>query len=313
MNTLRNTLGNAPMETPLERIGTQRDQTGESPLWSVAEQALYWVDIAGRQLRRCDWARGTVQSWTAPGRIACIALHAEGGLLGAMENRIVHLWPGEGDTLRLQVLHEVHFPEPGMRFNDGRCDRAGRFWVSSMLDDMSRGAPVGSLYRLDGPHLTSVLDGLITGNGLAFSPDNRRLYLSDSHSLRQRIWHFDLSAEGEITDRREFVDMNLHPGRPDGAAVDVDGGYWICGNDGGVVHRFTPGGTLDRSIRVPMGKPAMCAFGGPALDHLFITSITPAAPLAGFDAAQDGALLITRPGIAGLPETPYTPTSGDTR
>lgn len=305
---------NALTEASLERIGTQRDQTGESPLWSVSEQALYWVDIAGRQLRRFDWATRAVESWATPGRLGCIALHADGGLLGAMENRLVHLRL-DGDTLQLHDLHEVRFPEPGMRFNDGRCDRVGRFWVSSMLDDMSRNAPVGSLYRLDGQHLTTVLNGLMTGNGLAFSPDNRHMYLSDSHPLRQRVWHFELSAEGDITNRREFIDMNQHPGRPDGAAVDVDGGYWICGNDGGMVHRFTPEGRLDRSIRVPMGKPAMCAFGGPALDHLFITSITPATPLAGFDAAQDGALFITQPGAIGLAETPYIPalppTTGD--
>lgn len=295
----------AVMEAPIERIGTQRDQTGESPLWSVAEQALYWVDITGCMLRRYDWATREVKSWTAPGRLACIALHADGGLIGAMENRIVHLRPNGGSTLRLQVLHDVRFPEPGMRFNDGRCDRAGRFWVSSMLNDMSRNAPIGSLYRLDGRGLVAVLGGLITGNGLAFSPDNRRLYLSDSHPLVQRIWHFDLGADGEITNRREFVDMNPHPGRPDGAAVDVDGGYWICGNDRGRVHRFRPDGTLDRSIHLPVAKPSMCAFGGPDLDHLFITSITPASPIAGFDAAQDGGLFITQPGATGLPETPF--------
>lgn len=290
-------------------IGTQRDQTGESPLWSPADQALYWVDITGQQLRRYNWPTRSVQSWPTPGRLACIALHARGGLLGAMDNAIVHLRPS-GGSLALEVLHEVRFPEPGMRFNDGRCDRAGRFWVSSMLNDMSRGAAIGSLYRLDGRRLTKELDGLVTGNGLGFSPDNSRMYLSDSHPDVQRVWQLDLNERGDISNQQEFIDMRAHAGRPDGAAVDAEGAYWICGNDGSAVHRFLPDGQLDRSIAVPVTKPAMCAFGGPQLDHLFVTSIVPATATPG---GLDGALFITQPGVKGLPETPYNPQTGDTR
>jgi sugar lactone lactonase YvrE len=112
-----------------------------------------------------------------------------------------------------------------------------------------------------------------------------------------------------LSNRREFVDMNRFPGRPDGAAVDADGGYWTCGNDAGQLHRFRPDGTLDRSIAVPVSKPSMCAFGGPELDHLFITSIVPAAPVDGFDAALDGAVLVTRPGVRGLPEPAFEATA----
>lgn len=107
--------------------------------------------------------------------------------------------------------------------------------------------------------------------------------------------------------RREFVDMNLHPGRPDGAAVDAEGGYWTCGNDAGLVHRFTPDGRLDRSIRVPAAKPAMCAFGGADLDLLFVTSIAPAQPAAGYDPQLAGAVFVVRPGVRGLAETPFQP------
>jgi sugar lactone lactonase YvrE len=89
--------------------------------------------------------------------------------------------------------------------------------------------------------------------------------------------------------------------------VDAEGGYWICSNDAGMVHRFLPDGRLDRSLRVPVTKPSMCSFGGPALDHLFITSIKPAQPVAGFDAALDGAVFVTQPGVRGLPETPFQP------
>jgi len=100
---------------------------------------------------------------------------------------------------------------------------------------------------------------------------------------------------------------NLYPGRPDGAAVDTDGGYWTCANDAGQLHRFRPDGRLDRSIAVPVSKPSMCAFGGPELEHLFITSIVPGAPVDGFDAALDGAVLVTRPGARGIAEPRFNP------
>ncbi len=289
----------------MEALGTQRDQVGESPLWSVQEQALWWVDIDGRLLRRFDWATQTLQSWPTAERIACIALHADGGLLAGMEHGLHHLRPHADGRLDDQLLSAVAHARPDMRFNDGRCDRAGRFWSGTMVLDMSQASSAGTLYRYDHRGLQPQLPGLITPNGLGFSPDNRTMYLSDSHPTVQRIWAFDLAADGTPSNRREFVDMNAHPGRPDGAAVDAEGCYWICGNDAGLVHRFTPAGQLDRSLRVPVAKPAMCAFGGPALDLLFVTSITPAQPIAGYERALDGALFVTRPGVQGLAETAF--------
>jgi sugar lactone lactonase YvrE len=129
------------------------------------------------------------------------------------------------------------------------------------------------------------------------------MYLSDSHVSRQLIWAYDYDIDdGVPSAQRIFADMNQHPGRPDGAAVDVDGCYWTCGNDGGCILRFTPEGKLDRRIDLPMAKPAMCAFGGAGLDTLLVTSIS-----AG-QAADDewaGAVVALRPGVAGLPETEF--------
>ncbi|NML17699.1 SMP-30/gluconolactonase/LRE family protein [Azohydromonas caseinilytica] len=284
-----------------------RNRVGESPLWSVQEQALYWVDIESRRLHRFDWAAQQEQRWDVPERIGCIALHAQGGLIAAMETGLFRLRPQAGGEIGIELLHAVHFEQPGMRFNDGRCDRQGRFWVSSMVMDMSLAQPAGVLYRYDRRGLVPMVEGLITGNGLAFSPDGRTLYLSDSHPKVQRVWAFDLDAQGNLSHRREFIDMNRHPGRPDGAAVDEDGAYWICGNDAGQVHRFGPDGRLERSLHVPVSKPAMCSFGGPELRHLFITSIPPAQPAAGFEAALDGAVFVTQPGPRGLPDMPFQP------
>ena len=130
------------------------------------------------------------------------------------------------------------------------------------------------------------------------------MYLSDSHPSVQRIWAFDLDSDGTPSNRRLYVDMKSLPGRPDGAAVDSDGCYWICANDAGQVHRFTPDGRLDRSIDVPVAKPSMCSFGGPDMQSLFITSIRPAASPQG-EGSLAGAVFVTRPGATGIAEVPF--------
>lgn len=292
----------------MKAITDQRDQVGESPVWSVAEQALWWVDIEGRRLHRRDDTRGTVTSWTTPEMTGCIALHAAGGLLAAMETGLFHLRPQADGTLACTRLAAVEHARDGMRFNDGRTDRAGRFWAGTMVRDMSLGADAGALYRHDAGGLVKVLDGFVTPNGLGFSPDGRTMYVSDSHPDVQQVWAFDLGADGTPSNRRVFVDFRPLPGRPDGAAVDADGRYWICANDAGLVHCFMPDGRLARSVEVPVAKPAMCAFGGADLGTLYVTSIRPAAPAAGTPPerhALAGAVFAARPGATGLPETPF--------
>lgn len=291
----------------IQALSPLRDQVGESPVWSVAEQALYWVDIEGRAIRRHHLATGATRSWNTHERVACIAPRASGGLVAGMESGLFAVeLPEGGEDARATLLQSIAHPREGMRFNDGRCDRAGRFWASTMVRDMSLAAADGALFRIDANGLSQPqVSGLLTGNGLAFSPDNTLMYLSDSHPKAQRVWRFDLHEDGTLSNRREFVDMNQHPGRPDGAAMDADGCYWVCGNDAGQVHRFTPEGRLDRSIHLPVSKPAMCSFGGPDLEWMFITSIPPAKPAEGFDASLDGAVLVLRPGVRGLPETPF--------
>jgi sugar lactone lactonase YvrE len=193
-----------------------------------------------------------------------------------------------------------------MRFNDGRCDRQGRLWAGTMVMNMGLASKAGALYRYDAAGLQRVMDGLITPNGLGFSPDGRVMYLSDSHPSVQSIWAFDYDTDsGTPSNRRLFVDMNVYPGRPDGAAVDADGCYWICGNDAGLIHRFTPAGKLDRSLAVPVKKPAMCAFGGAGLDTLFVTSIRPGGDVDLSDQPLAGSVFALRPGVRGLPEPAF--------
>lgn len=290
----------------VEILCDARDRVGESPVWSVREQALYWVDIEGRQIRRFDWAARSVQSWPTTERVGCIALDARGGLIAAAEHGIDRVALATSPAPSLERIASVTHAADGMRFNDGRTDRQGRFWAGTMVMDMALASPKGALYRLDAQGLSAPrFGGLITPNGLAFSPDGRTLYLSDSHPAVQAVWQFDYDTDtGTPTRRRLFIDMKQHPGRPDGAAVDEDGAYWICGNDAGLVHRFTPEGVLDRSIRVPVSKPSMCAFGGPQLDLLFVTSIQPAQPNT-TERELAGAVFCLTPGTRGLPEAAF--------
>jgi len=275
-------------------------------VWRAAEQALYWVDILGRRLHRWQATSGALSSWDLPEMIGSIAPHCDGGWIAAMQTGMFRLAPRSDGTIDCERLRGVAHPAPAMRFNDGRCDPRGRFWAGSMVLDMSAGHRCGSMYRYErNGTLTKVLDGFVVPNGLAFSPDGRRMYASDSHPRVQKIWTFDYDVESGVPrNRRLFVDMTALPGRPDGAAMDEDGGYWICANDAGLVHRFTPDGVLHRSLALPVSKPAMCAFGGAQLDTLFVTTIR-SAQVARTDPSPAGGVFALRPGVRGLEEPAF--------
>jgi sugar lactone lactonase YvrE len=285
-----------------ELVFEARNAVGESPVWSVAEQALYWVDITQRNLWRWDAASCRTAQWRAREMPACLAPRAQGGWVCGMESGIFAL-ALQDDLAQPTLLAAVDHARPGMRFNDGRCDRQGRLRAGTMLIDMGAAQPVGVLLGLEEHGALRVLEkGLLTPNGLAFSPDGRTMYLSDSHPRSRLVWAYDYDTDtGTPHRKRVFADLNTLPGRPDGAAVDEDGCYWVCGNDAGLVHRFTPEGRLDRSLPLPVKKPAMCAFGGARLDTLFVTSIRP----EGVDLSEQplaGGLFAFQPGVRGLPE-----------
>lgn len=289
-----------------ELIINARNATGESPVWQAQENALYWVDIPAGRLHRWQ-LDGHFSYWTADEMLGCIVRSPQGHWLGAQQSGIFKLTPQTDGRLHAEKRAGVEHALPGMRFNDGRCDRQGRFWAGTMQTSMGV-EPAGAMYRHDPgvepgvPTLKAQLTGLTVPNGLAFSPDGKTMYLSDSHPTVQLIWAFDYDIDsGTPHNRRVFVDMNAHPGRPDGAAVDAEGCYWICAIDSGQVLRFTPEGKLDRALELPVKKPTMCAFGGPQLDTLFVTSIRP----QGVDLRDQplaGGVFALNPGVKGLPE-----------
>lgn len=285
-----------------ELIVDARNAVGECPVWVPEENALYWVDIPNGSLQRWDAATGYLSAWKTPQMLACIARTQAGNWVAGMETGFFELTTHNDGSLDTTLLAGVEHPRPDMRLNDGRCDRQGRFWAGSMVLDMGLNAAKGILYRYASgaaPH--AQLDGFITLNGLAFSPDGRTMYASDSHPQVQQVWAFDYDTNtGTPSNRRVFIDMNHFPGRPDGAAVDAEGCYWICANDAGLIHRFTPEGRLDRSLSVPVKKPTMCAFGGSRLDTLYVTSIRDDAS----EQSVSGGVFALNPGVKGLAE-PY--------
>ncbi|MDQ0626114.1 MULTISPECIES: SMP-30/gluconolactonase/LRE family protein [Paraburkholderia] len=298
----------------VEAAGPVPAAVGESPVWRAAEQALYWVDIPAQKIVRLRLESGERSEWLLPEKVACIAFDRRGNVLAGCETGLFAVTLSDASAPLATQAEPVKvsgrklaapvFPFGDMRFNDGRCDRQGRFWAGTMVQDMAAANPAGALYRFDAGGVLSapIVDGLITQNGLGWSPDGSTMYLSDSHPLRRQIWAFDYDVEtGEPRNRRVFADLNHYVGRPDGAAVDADGCYWICANDAGALLRFTPQGKLDRQINVPAIKPAMCAFGGRDLDTLFVTSIRPAAGAT----EHDGHLFAVRPGVTGLPEPEF--------
>jgi sugar lactone lactonase YvrE len=190
--------------------------------------------------------------------------------------------------------------EPDNRFNDGRCDRAGRFIVGTMNDRVR--LPTGSLWQLSHNKCRFLADDIIVPNSIAFSPDDDRMYFADTYRHVIFVFDYDLDT-GSIHNRRVFSDMKGWTGRPDGSQIDADGCLWNAEYAGGRVVRYTPDGRIDRVISLPVSQPTSCTFGGPNLDELYITTasqrLTPeqlaAEPFA-------GALFVVRPGVCGLPE-----------
>ena len=292
----------------IERLTDPVYSVGESPVWRAAESALYWVDIPGKRICRLQVETGVLDTWNTIDMAACIAFRHDGTLVAGMEDGVYSLrLLAEGKVETTQLAAPV-LPMTNMRFNDGRCDRQGRFWAGTMHMDMAAAHAVGSLYRYTASDGLSaaIATGLLTQNGLAWSPSGDLMYLSDSHPKSQLVWVFDYDiASGSPRNRRVFVDMNQYPGRPDGAAVDVDGCYWTCANDAGQLLRFTPTGKLDRSITLPVKKPSMCAFGGSHFDTLYVTSIRPGNEADLLDQPNAGAVFAVHPGIQGLPEPEF--------
>lgn len=286
--------------TNVEVVVRATNLLGECPLWDDRRQALYWVDGRRPALHRLE-PDGTVRDWMLPQTIGSFAFRESGGLLLAMRSGIFRFDPG---TAAIEPVVAPEADKADNRFNDGRCDRAGRFWAGTMCD-VNR-EPLGSLYRLD-PDGTCAwqFDGIVVPNSLTWSPDNRTMYFADTY--RTTIWAFDFDLQtAAIGNRRVFQDTTGYPGRPDGSAMDAEGCLWNCEYGGSRVVRYRPDGRIDQVIAMPVPNPTCCAFGGPDFRTLYITSarqrLTP-EQLA--EAPLVGSVFAVRLDVGGLPEARF--------
>lgn len=279
-----------------------RAESGESPVWSVAEQCLYWVDQQKPTLNRFNPARGSNDSWVMPADISSFALR-EGGkpILVALRTGLYDFHPSSGNLIqRADAPYDTEI----MRFNDGRCDRQGRYIIGSVDLSFIESGEQGraALYRFDEQGLSQILQGVTVSNGLAFSPDGHTMYRAESASGDILAYDYD-TRSGTLSNERLFARLGRGEGIPDGAEVDEQGGYWIALLLANAVVRFNPDGSFDRRIDVPVLQPTKPCFGGPDLTTLYLTSASyrhlPGTQPLGTEV---GSLFAIETGFRGLPE-----------
>jgi sugar lactone lactonase YvrE len=291
-------------------------ELGESPFWHPQEQMLYWVDIAGRKILRANVFMGSVEHWTMPGEPGCIAPAQSGGLVLALRDGIYRAAAWGGELQRLAVA--AHDPRT-TRFNDGKCDPLGRFWAGTISEP--RDAAPAELYAFDGraggpPRVQRMAGGATVANGLAWSADDRTLYWADTTAHVIRAWDWE-GERNQLSRPRVFQQFPLKPagwqpgqpgygGRPDGAAVDVQGNYWVAMYEGRRLLQLSASGELLADIPTPVQCPTMPCFGGDDLQTLYLTSARQGRSAAELSAMpHSGCVFSMRVAVPGLPVNFY--------
>ncbi len=267
------------------------DRLGEGPVWAAYEQRLYWFDIKGRRLSWYDPSTDARGSIDLPLRASAAAPRASGGLLLATEKGLATCDPATGAMAMVQA----HDLGEGFRSNDGKIDPQGRFWWSTMDDD--GGKRPGAVYRT-GPDMKTekVLSGIHIPNTISVSGDGKLLYMADSKLQTIFVHQVD-----DVSQVREFAHTRGEAGSPDGSAIDAEGCLWNAQWGAWRIVRYDPSGRVDRIVEVPVEQPTSCAFGGPDLSTLYITSAWDGLS----DEARDrqplaGGVFAFEPGVKGL-------------
>ena len=296
-------------------VADQPDELGESPFWHPDEQLLYWVDIPGRKLHRADVAARSVESWAMPSNPGCVAPARTNGVCMGL---VIALRDGIYRARRWGGLLELLAPAPHdtstMRFNDGKADPVGRFWAGTMYEP--RDAAKAGLFSLDrrggrASELEFKTGNAVIANGLAWSPDAGTVYWADTPSHAVRAWDWDAKTNTMSRERVFFrwpakpegwqPGMAGYQGRPDGAAVDVQGNYYVAMYEGARLHKLSPAGELIADIAVPAQCPTMPCFGGGDLKTLFLTTALHERPVAELQKYPDsGRVLSMRVDVPGL-------------
>ena len=255
-------------ELSAQNVLNARARLGEGPLWDGDQQVLYWVDILNHRVHVFEPSSGDDCHWDVGDMGSAMALMQGNKLLVAMGNRIASLDLSSG---AVETLHTVEFDAPGTRFNDGKCDPQGRFWIGSMSPENPGHA---ALYRYDpNGSMRTMVTELTISNGLGWSPDGGTFYLTDSPQRKIFAYRFD-GATGEISDRTVAIDLGneAEAVEPDGLTIDAEGNIWTALWDGGCLACFNPTGEALGRVKLPVPRPTCPTFGGPNLSTLYVTT-----------------------------------------
>lgn len=288
------------MDYQVELVSEHEADLGEGPIWSVREQALYWIDVTQRKIWRHQPAKGETREFNVSGMPGSISPRKGGGIIAAYRTGLALIDLDTGAETKLAA--PIDFGKE--RFNDGKTDRRGRFFAGTM--DKVIKEPIGGLYRVDADHsVTRVADGILLSNGLGWSPDNKTMYHNDSRPGYVYAYDYDIET-GTVENRRVHIDFTTSEAHPDGSTVDSEGCLWIAEVGMSTIGRYDSQGKRMGGITLPVSRVTSVMFGGPALDTLYITTmrynLTPEQ-----SAAQKlaGRTFAVQPGVKGLPEVEF--------
>jgi L-arabinonolactonase len=290
-----------------ECVFEAKDWLGESPCWHPGEQVLYWTDVPSKVMKRWNPRTGEHKIWPMPEMVTAIAVRRSGGFIMASHTGIDFFDPHSGRRTRFVAPESA---KPANRSNDGKCDRRGRFWYGTMMnnfaEDMSETpitAHTGGLYRIDPDGSVHIFEReLGIANTFAWSPDDSTMYFADTLDA---IYTYDFDpATGRIGNRRIFARADTaRYGHPDGSTIDAEGFLWNARWDGGCIIRWAPDGSIDRVVRLPCRRVTSCIFGGSDLDTLYITTVR--YGLSDAELAEQplaGGIFALDPQVKGLPD-----------
>lgn len=288
--------------TDFTALTTARCRLGEGPVWVPPLGQLWWIDIRRDTIHRYDWQSGQSEADKLSRRSSFVVPCADGSAISARQKGLYRVpEPGRPPVLTVPVLAvPVESGTPDTSINDGKTGPDGRLYFGTR--DLAQRREMGGLYRLDDDLAARRLaDRITAGNGLDWSPDASVLYFVDSGDYR--IWAFDFDGrDGSVSRKRVFADVAEPDGLPDGLTVDAEGGVWVALFGGGRLHRYAPDGRLTEVIPVPVRYPTSCAFAGPGLDTLVVTSAYARIEDAGESPGElDGAVLAAKAGVTGKP------------
>lgn len=279
------------------------NELGEGIIWSSAENAILWTDILGKKFWRFDPKTQSADSQALAERLCNFASLGNGRLLAGFASGLAQYDLNSGHR---ELITEIESDQPTTRLNDAKLDRQGRLIFGTMDEGADGPKSLGHVWSYDGHTPPRILFGDVKiSNSICFSPDGRLMYFADTPARRIDVFDYDIET-GTPSNRRIFIELKNDAGYPDGSTIDADGCLWNAEWDGGRVVRYDPKGRIDRVISLPMPNVTCCAFGGPTLSDLYITTARVGLSADALAAAPlSGSLFVLPNAAQGLADTPF--------